>query len=194
MPRMLIGAVVAAMAMFIIGFIFFATPLSAIGYSSADLTQQATVQQALAANLPHTGTYSIPSPSDAATTNLYSKGPIATIHYNSLGYGVSEPDVLIAGFIHEFVVALLMGFALLGIASSVTDFAVRARVVILFSLAGTIFIHLGEPIWYHHDWRHFIYLMVGDTAMLVGGGLVIARWFLPRPSAAHAPVTVGAAD
>ena len=56
MPRMLIGSVAAAVAMFITGFIFFATPLSYLAYGSVDVTQQAAIQQSLAANLPASGT------------------------------------------------------------------------------------------------------------------------------------------
>ncbi len=180
MPRMLIGSVAAAVAMFITGFIFFATPLSYLAYGSVDVTQQAAIQQSLAANLPATGTYSIPSAATANGAVMYGKGPIATVHYNSGGFGVADPGVLIAGFVHELIVAILMGFALMTIAARVPDFASRAKLVVLFSLAGGVLMSLGEPIWYHHDWAHFIYLFVGDTAMLVVGGLVIARWFLPR--------------
>ena len=46
--------------------------------------------------------------------------------------------------------------------------------------------HLGEPLWFHHDWIHFIYLFLGDVAMMIAGGLVIARWFLPNPLAKSA--------
>ncbi|MBY8824844.1 hypothetical protein [Sphingomonas colocasiae] len=180
MPRMLIGSFAAAIAMFVTGFIFFATPLSYLAYGSADVQQQATVQQVLAANLKQTGTYTIPSAATAAGAVMYGKGPIATIHYNSGGFGVADPAVLISGFVHELIVALLMGFALLTVAARVPDFVSRAKLVVLFSVAGGVLAHLGEPIWYHHDWGHFIYLFVGDTAMLVVGGLIIARWFLPR--------------
>lgn len=62
-----------------------------------------------------------------------------------------------------------------------TDFASRARLVVCGTLAASIFMHLGEPIWYHHDWTHFIYLFVADFAALATGGLIIARWFLPPP-------------
>jgi hypothetical protein len=178
---------VAAVAMFITGFIFYATPLSYIAFSSTDFPQQAAVQQALAANLPGTGTYTIPSAATAEGTIMYGKGPIATVHYNSGGFSVADPAVLIAGFVHELIVALLLGFALLGVAGRVSDFPSRARLVILFSLGGAVLMHLGEPIWYHHDWTHFIYLLIGDTAMLMVGGLVIARWFLPRIEVATQP-------
>jgi len=182
MPRMLIGSVAAAVAMFITGFIFFVTPLGGLAYSTVGEQQQADIQQVLAANLAQkTGTYQIPRAEQSSrATVMYGTGPIATIHYNSRGFSASSTEQLVTGFIHELIVALLMGFALLTIAARVPDFGSRAKLVILFSVAGGVLAHLGEPIWYHHDWPHFIYLFVGDTAMLVVGGLVIARWFLPR--------------
>ena len=181
MPRMMLGAILAAIAMFITGFIFFATPLNRIAFSGTNETQQAVVQQTLAANLPATGTYQIPiAEQSAATAIMYGKGPIATIHYNTARFAASSMEQLIGGFVHDIIVALIIGFALLGIASRVTDFGSRARLVGLFSVAATALVHLGEPIWYHHGWTHFIYFFIGDSAILIAGGLIIARWFLPR--------------
>ena len=60
MPRMLLGAIAAAVAMFILGFIFFATPLQFIGFGSVDAAQSANLQAALAQNIAATGTYVVP--------------------------------------------------------------------------------------------------------------------------------------
>lgn len=181
MPRMMLGALLGAIAMFITGFIFFGTPLNRITLSGTDERQQAVVQQILAANLPATGTYQIPvAEQSAATAILYGKGPIATIHYNTSGFAASSMEQLVTGFVHDILIALLMGFALLGIAGRVPDFGSRVRLVVLFSIAGAGLIHLGSPIWNHHGWARFIYLFIGDSAILIAGGLVIARWFLPR--------------
>jgi len=43
MPKLLIGVFAAAVAMFVTGFIFFASPLSAIAYSTVDATQSANI-------------------------------------------------------------------------------------------------------------------------------------------------------
>lgn len=181
MPRMLLGSLAAAVAMFITGFVFFGSPLGNLAYGGTSEGQQAAIQLTLSQNLPETGTYQIPrADQSAATTVMYGKGPVATIHYNSKGFAATSNEQLLFGFLQEFIAVLLMGFALLGIAGRVLDFASRARLVALFSLSGAVLMNLGEPIWNHHDWGHFIYLFVGDTAMLVIGGLIIARWFLPR--------------
>jgi hypothetical protein len=179
MIKIVIGAFVAAVAMFITGFIFFATPLNMLAYSSIPDAQQAGVQAVLAANMPQTGTYSIPSAVSAEGAVMYGKGPVATVHYNSGGFSAEDPMVMIKGFIHMFVVALLVGMALGKLDRRIPDFASRARIVVLFGVAANIFAYLGEPIWYQHDWTYALYQCVAQTVMLVIGGLVIARWFLP---------------
>ena len=178
MGRIIIGAMAAAVAMFIISFIFFATPLMKLGTGSVDNAQAATVQRALAANLPATGTYFIPGADTPEQTVMYGQGPIATVHYNVGGFSVADPGAIVGGLIFNFVVALLIGAALMAVAGRVTDFPSQARLIVLFAVAGAAYTHLGEPIWYHHDWGHFIYLFIADVLALAIAGLVIARWFL----------------
>lgn len=185
MGRVIIGAAAGAIAMFIIGFIFYATPLYKLGTVTLDNAGAAAVQRALASNLPKTGTYFVPSAETPQQTVMYGRGPIATIHYNVGGFSVADPAVIIGGLALDFVVALLIGFGLLAVARRAPDFASRARLVVCFSVAATLFMHIGQPIWYHYDWSHFLYLFVADTLALAAAGLIIARWFLPQ--AAMAP-------
>lgn len=181
MARVILGAIVAAVAMFIIGFLFFASGLQNIASGSLGDRQAAGVQQVLAANLTDTGTYVVPNPdASAAQTVMYGQGPVATIHYNSGGFPATDTSALIGGLVLDFIVALLIGLGLIGIDRRVPDFASRARLVVWFAVAASAFTHLGEPIYYHHDWGHFIYLFIADAAALAAAGLIIARWFLPR--------------
>ena len=183
MPRVIIGALVAAIAMFIIGFIFFATPLARLGTANLEDAQAAAVQNALAVNLPKTGTYSVPAMDTPAQTNMFSRGPIATVHYNTSGFAATDPTTLVVGLVFNFVIALLIGAALIGIDRRVPDFGSRARVAVIIGIAAAAFTHLSEPIYWHHDWPHFIYLFVADGAMLAAAGVIIA-WFLPKSRAA----------
>lgn len=186
MPKLVLGAIAAAIAMFITGFIFFATPLGQIAYGSATEAQQAAVQNALAANLPGTATYVVPSPDTPATTVLFGKGPVATVHYNSAGFSVASPDALIAGFVLDLIVALLIGLALYGVAGRVTLFADRVRLLVLFSVAVLLIGIISDSVWLHVDWAYTLYAFIGSLAMLVVGGLVIIRWFLPAVATAAA--------
>jgi hypothetical protein len=178
MGRVIIGAAAAAVAMFILGFIFYATPLAKLSYGTVDNAQAAAVQQSLAQNLPRTGTYAVPGVDTAEKTVMYGQGPVATVHYNSRGFAPADPASLIGGLVFYFVIALLLGVALVGIAGRVPDFGSQARAIVISTVAASAFMHLSEPIFYHHDWGHFLYLFIADAIMLAAGGLIIARWFL----------------
>lgn len=185
MIRIIIGAAAGAIAMFVIGFLFFATPIAKIGTAGLEDSQAAAVQQAMAANLPGTGTYTVPGVGTQAQTNMFSKGPIATVHYNIHGFAGADTGSLVGGLVLNFIVALLIGAGLIGIATRVPDFASRARLVVIFSIAASALINLGEPIFQHHDWRHFIFRFFAYSLMLSTAGLIIARWFLPRAAVAR---------
>jgi glycerol uptake facilitator-like aquaporin len=180
MVRVLIGSFVGGVAMFIVGFILWATPLQYLGYSTATDAQNAAVQLSLAQNLPHTGRYIVPNPASQVGGNGYTKGPIASVDYNSSGFSTSDPATMIGGFIQEVIVSLMIGLSLLAVASRVTDFESRARLAIGLSAAAVMMIRIGDPIWMHADWRFAIYALIADLAMLSASSLVIARWFLPR--------------
>lgn len=191
MGRVVVGAAVAAIVMFFIGFVFFGTPLAKLGQVSLGDTEAAAVQQALAANLPRTGTYSVPSVDTQAQTNMYSQGPVATIHYNTHGFAAMDTTALVGGLVFNFVIAFVIGLALAAVADRVGDYASRAKVAVTIAVAAAAFNLLGEPIYYHHDWGHFIYAFVADGLMLAAAGLITA-WFLPvvRSAPADAPTDV----
>ena len=179
MVRVILGAAVAAIAMLVIGFLLFATPLNGIGSSSVGNSEAAQLQSALALNLPATGTYSVPDPDTAEQTVMYGRGPIATIHYNTSGYAAGDPTMILWGLLLNFVAALLIGLGLIGIERRVTDFASRARLVVPFAVAAAAFMHLSRPLYLHHDWSNAIYTMAGDALALAVGGLIVA-WFIPH--------------
>jgi hypothetical protein len=191
MIKLAIGSFAAAVAMFVTGFIFFATPLGQIAFAGANETQSAAVQTSLAANLPKTGTYMVPDPSTQSGTTLYGQGPVATVHYNSKGFSLSDMSGIGYGFLQELIVCILLAAALSTLDRRIPDFASRARIVVLFSVAASAMINLGNPIWWHHDWAYWTYNFVAESAMLSVAGLVIARWFLPVAAEMPAPsVTV----
>ena len=183
--RALVGGVAAAIAMFIIGFIFFATPLYKLGTGSLDNRQAAAVQVALAQNMPGTGTYFVPSGDTPEQAVMYGRGPVATVHYNSSGYSVADPAAMVGGFLHMLVVCLLMAVGLYTLSLHIPSFGERVRLLVLGVVGAAIFMRLGEPIWYHQDWGHSIYLFIADSVAMIVAGLVILK-LLPRQGAAAA--------
>jgi hypothetical protein len=187
MVRILIGSIVGGLAQWIIGAIFWATPLARIAFRVADDTANAGVQQALSQYLTPTGTgtYYVPWPDTAQGTVLHGHGPVALIHFNIAGFPVMDSSSLIEGLILSIVSILLIGLALHAVGSRVEDFASRAKLVILFAVSATLYFTLGQPVFnYYLPWGYFLYLASSQLLGLAAGGLVLIRWFMPRPAAA----------
>ena len=189
MVRILIGSVVGGLAQWIIGALFWATPLSRIAFHVAGDPANAAVQQTLAQYLTPigTGTYYVPWPDTPQGTILHGRGPVAMIHFNMSGFPLMDNTSLIEGLILSIVSILLIGLALHAIGGRVQDFASRAKLVVLFSVAATLYFTVGQPVFnYFMPWGYFLYLALSQVLGLVAGGLVLVRWFMPNSAAASA--------
>ena len=183
MIRTVIGGLVAGIIIFVIGFIFWATPLGELAYSKADEAQNAAVQASLAQNLTPsgTGTYIVPAHNSAAGAVLYARGPIATVHFNTRGYSPDDMSAILPGFIVAVAAGLLIAFGLAAVGGR--SFAELARLVVCFSLGFTVWEYLGSPIFNHHGWGFWIYTFIAESVALILAGLVVARWFIPHKAA-----------
>ncbi|WP_298396758.1 hypothetical protein [Sphingobium sp.] len=183
MLRSLIGGLLGGLAMFITGFIFWGTPLSALALSRADDQGSANLQAAMAQALNTTGTgvYVIPDPATAQGTILYGRGPVAQIFYNSGGFPVMDGSALIGGLILSLVVGVLIALAL---RYALGDFASRARVSILFALAAVLWLHIGQAVFNHAPWGYILYLAFSDFVALALAGLIAAKLMEGKPNAA----------
>jgi hypothetical protein len=200
MVRTLIGGIAAGLIIFVIGFIFWATPLGELPYSKATEAQNAAVQTALAQNLTKTdektgeisgtGAYVIPAHNSAEGAVLYAKGPIATIHYNTKGYSPDDMSMILPGLIVALISGLLMALGLAAVAPG-KSFEEMARLVILVSAGFTVWEFLGSPIFNHFGWGFWIYAFIAETVSLIVAGLVVVRWFVPRD---HQAAPIPASD
>lgn len=174
MVRTIAGGIVGGIAMYIIGFIFWGTPLSALAFHRADEQASANLQAAMAQALTTSGTgvYVIPDPATAQGTILYGRGPIATVFYNSSGFPVTDSSALIGGFILALAVGILIALALRFVA---TDFGSRARAAILFAIAAVLWTHIGQSVFNHAPWGYTLYLAFSDFVALAAAGLIAAK-------------------
>lgn len=187
MARLILGVLLAAAAMFVIGGIFYASGIQNAAFRTLDNTQAAAVQQALAANIgAETGTFTVPGTGTAEQTAMYGKGPIAMIHYNYRGFPASSGTALLTGFILDLAVAGLIAFGLAGLGGREGSVAAQ-RAALCFAVAAAAYIQLLDPIFMQQGWWHYIYRLIADAAALAAAGFIIARWFLPR--AAEVPAT-----
>lgn len=174
MFRTIVGGLLGGFALFIIGFIFWGTPLSAIALSRADGQAAANLQAALAQALNPTGTgvYIVPDPSTAEGTILYGRGPVAQIFYNSSGFPVTDGASLIGGFILALVVGVLIALALRFV---VSDFGARARVSIIFAIVTVLWTHIGQAVMSHAPWGYILYTAFSDFIGLAAAGIIAAK-------------------
>ena len=181
MVRTFIGGIVGGLILFVVGFIFWATPLGELPFTRTGDAQNAAVQLSLAQNLTETGTgaYIIPAHNNAGGAVLYSQGPIATVYFNTQGYSPDDMSMIVPGLIVALISGLLMAFGLAAVGGGGRSFSATARLVILFSLGFTVWEYLATPIFNHFGWRYWIYAFTAETVSLILAGLVIARWFLP---------------
>jgi hypothetical protein len=187
MIRIVIGSIVGGLVQFLAGFIFWGIPLlSRIPYTVAPDPQNAAVQTALAQNLTTTGTgtYHIPWPDSAAGSVLHGRGPVALIFFNTNGFPQTSSSALVVGLILSVVTMLLLGVALNIVATRVTDFPSRAKIVVLVAVATVLYFTLATPVYqYYMPWGWWIYLALSQLIGFVAGGLVLARWFVPHADA-----------
>jgi hypothetical protein len=193
MVRSVLGGLVAGLLMFVIGFVFWGTPLSGLAFQRVDDTRSAAVQLALAQNLTQsgTGTYLVPTPDTPQGTVAYGQGPIATIHFNARGFAANDLSMVPTGLAFALVAGVLMALGLGAVGA--VGFAAHARLVILFSLGVTVWTLLAQPVFNNYGWAYWTYWFVTQTIAIAAAGLVIARWFRPAPRAAAAPPTAEAA-
>jgi hypothetical protein len=172
MQRLVIGSLLAAVVMFVLGFVFFGV-LGQQAYTPASVEAGMALQTSMEEGLPATGTYMIPADEQAWMT-----GPSAVINYVAAGDAPGNMPVTMAtGFVHMLVSALLVGVALMAISGN------RTRAVLWFGLAAAVFMRLSGPIWYGFDWRHTLFMFGADAIIFIAGGLTLA-WWLGRASAA----------
>ena len=194
MIRTLIGGLVGGIILFVVGFIFWATPLGEFAYKTAPDQQGANVQLSMAQNLTPSGTgaYVIPAHNSAAGAANYARGPIAIVHFNTSGYSPDDMSMILPGFIFALVSGLLMAFGLAAVGGGGRSFGSTATLVVLFSVGVTIWTILAQPIFNHFGWGYWVYSFIAETTALILAGLVIARWFLPPArTVAEAPPTEG---
>lgn len=182
MARLFLGGALGGLAMWLVGFIFWGTPLSLLALSRTDAATTAAVQTALAQHLGPlgTGAYPIPWPGTPQGTQLYGQGPTAMVLFNTSGFANPDSASLIGGLVLAILCVLLAGFAMMRVASGF-DFATRLKLVAAAAVAITAYSDLGQPIFNHAPWGYFTYLWISDVASWIAAGAVLA-WALPRPA------------
>ena len=187
MLRIFGGAALAATLVFFWGFLFW-TVLPVGSGAVQGAPDGGALQAALDAELPASGSYMVPyseqPESDTAYHEAHTAGPIALIYFRKNGAEPMAPGVLLRGWLHGFATLLLMA-VLVRLLAGNGGFGLRFGIAAGGGIVGSVFAHLGAPIWWYQPWDFALTQLSYEAGAWVLGGLVLAallRSGPPKPS------------
>lgn len=179
MGRVFIGSVVAAIIMYAIGFVFYATPLFGLAMETPAPILQIQVQDSLR-QLPENGTYFIPFPTDETLIAAHERGPRALLKLSKAGAPAMDPMILASGFVHFLLSAFLLGGLLFSLREKLMHFGPRMNLVFYVALIAPVFVRLSDPAWYGVGLKFALYTGFADFVLLMAAGAILSRWFIRR--------------
>jgi hypothetical protein len=187
MKKYLVGPALAALAMFVFGAVYWMSPFpyKVLGRVADD----SGAAQTLAGIFPETGTYLLPGAylDEKTMTELYKSGPSVLVQFVKEGHPVMEPVVFVKGYLHNFVVCLLLAVLLVRAEASFRGYWCRVIFSAMVGLVGAVLLCLGDPIWWHHPWGWHLFGGLYAVLAFAVAGLVLGKFLTPRPAAAPAP-------
>lgn len=182
MKRFLIAPLLAALAMFFWGFIYYG--LSGIPYKA--LGTVGDVGPALTQLFPADGTYILPDPRSTPEKmgELMARGPLATVHIKKGNLKAMDPAVMAKGFALEFISCLLLAL-ILDAAFGQQDACIkRFKTCVTIGILVTLFANGGQAIWWQQDWGWHLMTMLHDTVCFAIAGAVLTFFFKVKAPAA----------
>ncbi|RMF39742.1 MAG: hypothetical protein D6753_13040 [Planctomycetota bacterium] len=194
--RLLIASLLGAIAMFVWGFLFWAVlavaispwkPLSAYGTATLE---------SLKRELPAAGVYQYPwvdgsSPDHEGMEQEFQRqqeqGPFVQIVYDPAGMaGAAMGMVMLKGFLHMLASALLAS-VLLQACGPMCCYTARWAQVTGFGVLATLWVEVGDSIWWHHPLSHVAFVGVYHIVNWAIAGAVLAACLRGTPASTAAP-------
>ena len=180
--RMIIGSIVAAVLMYIWGFLYWGmSPYSAQIMKTAP-NQEAYLEE-LNDSMTESGVYLIPAGADKmddpSVGPLHEAGPIAMLFFRKEGAPMMGPTVMIYGFLHMLLSAFIA--SIIVAASGAGTFFSRFMLVFWVGVFAAVWVELADVVWYYYPmdyfWLKFVYHVVACVLL----ALVLAWVVRPLP-------------
>lgn len=180
MSRVLIGSLIAGVAVFLWGFVFWGTmdlPYTSMSHANDD----AATGKALLEHLPQTGTYFIPGQHNPAEVQkkLFESGPVALVYFNREGKPMMSGLQMAQGLAHSIAVSFVIALALFLFAAAVSGYAERVMLVAAIGVASAIMSPVANIIWWYAPagWQLWNALYQAVAWLIIG---LIVGYFVPR--------------
>lgn len=162
MVRLVIGALLSAVVLFVWGVLFWVVSPLRFGVLRP-LPRDEEVIGLLDRILPHSGVYLSPFPDEDRFTadpkeareeflRRQHQGPLVQITYRKGGADPTSPATLALGFGHLFVSSLLVGGLLLLTLPALPTYTSRMLFVFLAGVFAAVTVSLSPPLWFHQPW------------------------------------------
>ena len=181
MKRLLIGLVLATVAVYSWGAFFWYGPGTAALYTQ--IPDERALAEDLLAQLRGSATYRIPwDPNDVdATMDRLHEGPVATIHFQREGVEPGNLGMPVLGFFHVLVSVGIFAGVLRMVAGGLPRYADRARFTVLVAAALAVFANLDGPIWWQEAWGFHLTHAIYDFSSWLIAGLILSAFVPPEP-------------
>jgi hypothetical protein len=181
MVKLGIGAVVAAIAMFMWGFVYWGTGIVDL-FTHMTPQAETALSEALKTNLTSDGVYFVPEPNIGTTEEWQqrmSQGPLAMINYRAEG-AAPMTTTMGLGFVHMLVTAFLIGLLLQMLLPVAPGYFERVKLVAAVGFVAVFQAHVGQPIWWHWPWSHAVLGSIYDFVSYLIAGAVLAYFVAPK--------------
>lgn len=182
MKKFVLAPALAALAAFILGFVYWGLPPHLAYKGLGSVTDVSATALAVGKMFPASGAYLLPSPldGDAKMNELSARGPMLEVHIVKEPFGNAEMGKCMAlGFLHMFVVSLLLSMILCGLARAFECWTCRVKFCAAIGLLVAT-CDLGQAIWWHHALGWTLAQSIYDFLTYVVIGLVLAKFVTPK--------------
>ncbi len=179
MKGLAIGTVLAGIAMFLWGFLYFG-PLNGLGAIQTGAGTNA-LQEAISDAVPESGTYLIPDmglyqSDQARAEEAHLRGPRAMLFVQKAGAPIMDPKVMILGFIHMLVVAFILGVILQMVMPGLPTFTSKVIFFAVLGLTASLWINFGHVVWWSHPAKYHVMNLIYHVVSFTIAGAILARF------------------
>lgn len=182
MKDLLLGSVIAAVALFLWGFVYWAvSPLPYTALKAA--ADDAAAGQALLEHFPKSGTYYLPDPKNPdldEMNNLHRQGPVAMVNIDVDGSVPASPSVLLAGFAHMLMTTLMISLLMRLTGNALATYGDRVLFVFLAGVIVAFWTRISDVIWWGLGLPWQMYNAIYDVSAWLIAGLILAKFVGPK--------------
>ena len=184
MKNLLLGSVIAAVALLFWGFAFWA--VSPLPYTALKtVADEPAAGQALLEHFPQSGTYYLPdprNPDEDEMNALHRQGPVAMVNIDIDGGEPRSLSVLLAGFVHMLITTLMISLLMRLTGNALATYGDRVLFVFLAGVIVAFWTRISDVIWWGLGLPWQMYNAVYDVSSWLIAGLILAKFVGPKPA------------